>query len=359
MAVHTIYFSLHAWSNNPVITTLDTIAAPIADVQFPTITACSDGQPDNWAFLENVLNNIAIECGTVEECKRTIQLRDDFKYDFEDVCGKFENYLYVDNFQDSHQLIVNYTFLASWLHSPDFIASMRTILQKTENQTFKVLDLYGLPSKYLAMGNYGIEEFKTYLNDSEYLSSVAKLGYVENFLPEYCPNFTEECKKVQAMWKLTYMMTNARLRFGSFIKNLVQFRGFASFGMKNKIGDISNKYHLDAYSDVCRTLPVREKNLHIYFKSLAKIVGFRDSEAVSLHDLPAMLSAYADIENWPPVMNQVFLYALCEEEGGNSGNDYDYVVVEGGISIGTFDLGASCITEWNDFLFHGKVAIGF
>ena len=354
MAIHTIYFSLHAWSNNPVITTLDTIAAPIADVQFPTITACSDGQPNNWAFLENVLNNIAIECGTVEECKRTIQLRDDFKYDFEDICEKFENYLYGDNFQDSHQLIVDDDILVGWLHSRWFTIFMRTILEKTENQTFKVLDLYGFPSKYLAMNQYGIGEFKKYINDSATLWYYTGLGYLEESLPEYCPNFTEECKKVQAMWKLTYMTTFSGLRIGSFIKNLVPFKGFASFGRTNKIGDMSNRFHLDPYSDVCNILTIREKELHIYFKSLAKLVGFKDSEEVSLHDLPAMLSTYADTENWPPVMNQVFLYTLCEEEGGNSGNDYDYML-GGGITIRTFDFHASCITEWNDFIFHGKV----
>ena len=56
--------AFHDWEDMPVMTTLDSIAAPINMIQFPTVTICQDEYkpPDNWAFLENILNNIAFEC---------------------------------------------------------------------------------------------------------------------------------------------------------------------------------------------------------------------------------------------------------------------------------------------------------
>ena len=56
------------WFHNPVITSVDSIAAPIDLIQFPTITVCHEEsrQPDNWAFLETVLNNKPFECSLYE-----------------------------------------------------------------------------------------------------------------------------------------------------------------------------------------------------------------------------------------------------------------------------------------------------
>ena len=76
------------WSEHPVITTLDSIAAPINDIQFPTVTVCLDQPPDNWAFLENVLNSLAFSCNQEDylgnsefkHCNETEELRHDFKF---------------------------------------------------------------------------------------------------------------------------------------------------------------------------------------------------------------------------------------------------------------------------------------
>ena len=60
--------AFQGWNETPVITTLDSIAEPISTIQFPTVTICQDEYkpPDNWAFLETVLNNVAIECNDDE-----------------------------------------------------------------------------------------------------------------------------------------------------------------------------------------------------------------------------------------------------------------------------------------------------
>ena len=85
IAAYMIQLSSITWSEHPVITTLDSITAPIDDVQFPTITVCSADQPNTWAFLENVLNNVAVECDNDKDCMNTNQLRQDFQYIFESI----------------------------------------------------------------------------------------------------------------------------------------------------------------------------------------------------------------------------------------------------------------------------------
>ena len=78
------------WSDNPVITTLETISAPIDDIQFPTVTVCPDTKepPDSWAFLENILDFLAFDCRpSVENCSNTEPLRRDFEFLIKNVKG--------------------------------------------------------------------------------------------------------------------------------------------------------------------------------------------------------------------------------------------------------------------------------
>jgi hypothetical protein len=72
---------------------LDSIAAPIHLVQFPTVTVCpaKNTQPDNWSYLEKVLNFLSFECQQKDKltwleqfndydinCTDTIKLRNDY-----------------------------------------------------------------------------------------------------------------------------------------------------------------------------------------------------------------------------------------------------------------------------------------
>ena len=55
-----IFSSVVDWDANQTITTLESIATPIQKVQFPTVTVCphEHSSPDNWSFLEKILNSI-------------------------------------------------------------------------------------------------------------------------------------------------------------------------------------------------------------------------------------------------------------------------------------------------------------
>ena len=62
IAGYMIHISLIDWEDNQTITTLESIATPIQNAQFPTVTVCphENSPPDNWSFLEKFLDAVDI-----------------------------------------------------------------------------------------------------------------------------------------------------------------------------------------------------------------------------------------------------------------------------------------------------------
>ena len=89
--------ALTQWKYNPTLTTLDTIAAPIDDIQFPTVTVCNDyssNPPDNWSILENLLNLVNFDCRKNDDgCDTTDIIRNDFKFVTELILDAFKKWL--------------------------------------------------------------------------------------------------------------------------------------------------------------------------------------------------------------------------------------------------------------------------
>ena len=56
-----IYESVVNWNEDQTVTTLQSIATPIQETRFPTVTVCphEDSPPDNWSYLEKILNAFA------------------------------------------------------------------------------------------------------------------------------------------------------------------------------------------------------------------------------------------------------------------------------------------------------------
>ena len=103
------------WSENPVITSVDSIAAPIDSIQFPTVTICHDEkrQPDNWAFLETIFNSMHFECITsaytrhnrdgteywhlpLPYCNTTEKVREDFRFLVKGLAEQYKGWLFND-----------------------------------------------------------------------------------------------------------------------------------------------------------------------------------------------------------------------------------------------------------------------
>ena len=92
-----IHTAFTQWANDPILTTLDTIAVPIDNVQFPTVTACSNYRfdpPNNWAIIENTLNLVKFDCREKDkDCKLTNSVHKDFGFLIEPLIDIFNEWL--------------------------------------------------------------------------------------------------------------------------------------------------------------------------------------------------------------------------------------------------------------------------
>lgn len=77
-----IFKTIDDWNEEPVITTISSIDAPVTDLLFPTVTVCSDPyKPANpWAFISNVLDLMDYNCGKIKNCKDDSWYEHDFKF---------------------------------------------------------------------------------------------------------------------------------------------------------------------------------------------------------------------------------------------------------------------------------------
>ena len=136
--------SIFEWSNSPVITSLDSIAAPIENLQFPTVTICRREYkaPDNWALIEIILDNVDI---------KNPDVRKDFDYVFSKVSESFRN----------------------WFISPKTRHLKNTILRTSHDLEYEKKQIAHL----VANGTLTIKELKKILSESvgSNFSSIAEL----------------------------------------------------------------------------------------------------------------------------------------------------------------------------------------
>ena len=64
-AAYLIYQAFEDWSENQTITTISSIATPIQESQFPTVTVCQNPEtsPDVWSFLEKLFSQVPLGSG--------------------------------------------------------------------------------------------------------------------------------------------------------------------------------------------------------------------------------------------------------------------------------------------------------
>ena len=66
--------SVNDWTENPVVTSIDTVEAPISDVPFPALSVChpSPNFHQNWQVPELILNFIDINSKSEDEKVKTL-----------------------------------------------------------------------------------------------------------------------------------------------------------------------------------------------------------------------------------------------------------------------------------------------
>lgn len=89
------------------------------------------------------------------------------------------------------------------------------------------------------------------------------------------------------MVRLINEMTLLKLSFGSFLRNFGMLK-FDTLSSTKTLPEILKVKEYDIYyGNICDfLLQPKEKKMHEYFTNLSKAIGFNESEAISLYDLP-------------------------------------------------------------------------
>ena len=309
-----------------MITTLDSIAAPISMIQFPTVTICQDEYKptDNWAFLETILNNAAFECSN-EECKETLQLRKDFDDLIKSVVNVFRGWLMNNAYKTTtvYDVLVNRT----WDDSSELKQS--SIVSDFEHQILGLME-NGIISQKEIYGLFATESFSTTNSIYSELKSLSK--EIDSDYDYYSPVFTQpdpfDCNTTKCQnnailldkaIRFLYVVMNIKPKqqFGSFLASFAQISD--EFLCFKKAGGLSISkseiYHLQniltSIDYDCGQIYSKKYKLHGYFEELSKIAGFSENELVSLYDLPAIVATLNMSKLFSPSFPQFFLHTRC------------------------------------------------
>ena len=300
------------WANDPTITTLETIAAPISDVQFPTVTVCNnqlENPPDNWGMLENVMNLMPFWCSNNETCNKAKDIREDIRFLTKHVMDVFLDWLlHEENLEQSSRI----------LKDPTSIKERQQIRSRlyelVQNGDFDMEKLKESPVDYfqkpfdIIMKDIGIEE--------KSLSSI---------------NCTNTCLKIRAISDLIYDMkfSTLPLRLGSFLRNFLPFIQYDSLHPSKEI-DLSmcKVWQWTCKANICK-FKKEESRLHSMFENISLLMGFK--EKFSLYELPGLLG-FLEKRFTPSKFHQIFMYQRCQRYPFVSKSDLE-----------------KCVNVWNGF----------
>ena len=94
--------------------------------------------------------------------------------------------------------------------------------------------------------------------------------------------------------------------------------------------------------------------LHEYFTELSKSIGFDETEAISLYDIPGIFGSLIGEENWPLLMPQTFIYSKCKDYYENMNNELNtyvnYYSSLDSLITADFDYSQSCLKKLDSYL---------
>ena len=292
-------WSVEEWSEKQTITTLDSIAAPIKDVQFPSVTVCPERftKPDNWALPQLVLNSFAFECydkssysPEFPDCTLTAKIREDF----------------VNEIIKELQRI-----FMRWANDPEvqfskikledlFVSDELTIAIQQKN--FSIGEL-----KSIYTNNFGIKTNQEVVKELE-----DRFEHVKgDCKDDGCKRLNNITRNVMSGGKML-LHTGKGMPFGNFMRSFVQV-----LSSEEKESSFSNAklYYLGSKNIYrCRDINQNEEKLHDVLNKIAIALGLLNNLTISLFDIPSMVSTF-DFENTLNMGNKdVFVYSQCQHE---------------------------------------------
>ena len=319
------------WEDEPIITTVDSIAAPISKIQFPTVTICQDEykRPDNWAFLETILNYVAFECRDDvldnfpddEPCDKTVKIRKDFHDLIQTVADKFKGWIMNPKLETTavYDVLDNKLNINLDYNNPIIVGLKCQIVNLMETRKIQKNKIFKLMSSdhFARLGS--IQSILITLSD-ELDYSDDGFNYLDAivFRDKRCSLLcnSTNCKKNEKLvdkavrFLLVMMNVESKQPFGSFLASFAYLsHNFLGFKPRSNV-DIPTIENKEKFPDCKKIDP---KNYHEYFEKLSKIVGFSEKELLSLYDLPAIV-ANLNISNLEaPSFPNFFLYSRCRK----------------------------------------------
>ena len=291
-------WSVEEWSEKQTITTLDSIAASIKDVQFPSVTVCPERftKPDNWALPQLILNSFAFECyekssksSEFPNCTLTTKIREDFVKEI------------VKELQSE---------LISWAYDPEVkfnrvkpdLTMLDELAIAIKQKNFSLAEL-----KSTYVDNFGM---KTYQEIKKALKEKFK-QFKGDCKDNGCKSLANVTKIVQSVGKMLFH-TGKGMPFGTFMRSFVEV-----LSSDEKESSLSNaKLYNLGYKNIqrCKDINDLENRLHTILNKIAISFGLPKNLTISLFDIPSMVSNF-DFENTLNMGNKdVFVYSQCQHE---------------------------------------------
>ena len=307
-----IQSALKDWADEPVITSLDSISYPIDTIQFPTITVCKNEykeQPDNWAYLEKLLNLLLFDCdGISSKCTQSKRITDDLRFVSESLINSFDGWLSKPQ-DDAHDIDLV-------LGKGDGYEAFLSFVKKQAldgNLDYQYV-------KNLAINNLG----KTLYKHNLYKMVLNEDQYDGDIIFNVTCGKSQDCIKIDKMVRLLIKITSSQwleMGYGAFLRNFIGLREFSTFSQSKTLEEVKDGTFSIFYDDglLCDELTNNENFVHEYFSNLSRILGFHGTGLINLYELPGQFSSLidqkeADLNLVNVKMSQASLHSRCKEE---------------------------------------------
>ena len=307
MAGYLIIESLNDWESNQTITTLDSIATRIQEVQFPTVTVCphEESPPDNWSFLEKFLNALAF---TGEDA-----ITENLRSDIEDILMQL-----LLKIEDMFRKFPNSKV---WIHNACQVSYVYgNVLTQVANLVCKKeINLSSL-RKRITEGFMKGQLFEPFIDNLD--GGYDYIDYYYNASPypcdnNCCQNYKEQPFFIGIINAGYFLFMQQSMGFGTFVANFANLTS-GIIGNECSIFDLEMKLKPSGIDNICNELTSMDEFLHGYFQNLSIAIGFSENHSFSLLDIPSMFSIETELDQ--SVINtvemlakEVFLYSQCQK----------------------------------------------
>ena len=130
----------------------------------------------------------------------------------------------------------------------------------------------------------------------------------------------ENCTNIEVILEILYSFIGFFPEgFGTMLRNYIDLSNFDSFSSRQDLFKIQfENVFLGSMNSYCEHLKSEEKKLHQMLEKLSNVIGFSTSEAISLYEIPAMLSdpasdtGHSKDELLLGSMAKSFFYSRCK-----------------------------------------------